>query len=259
MGPLIRVEIRKLLQEPAVLIATAFAALLPVFAYWQTAANVQFGVWPETLLAPHISLSYTLATLATLGPLLAIVVGAVSVGQEFGFRTWALLLTQGSSRSLIWSAKLMAVPALLLGWLLVGLLVGYAASLSASGKLALPEVDAVLSSQLATVFFAMSFWAIAGFSAALLLRSTAAGATATLLAAFLEAYIAPPALRQWLPVWNQSALNASVFAELPKEGMVAFFVQPGFPSAGLAVLTLVALTGWLLGISYLTLRRLVPS
>lgn len=72
------------------------------FAYWQTGQNVQRGLWSVDLLAPQGSLAYTLALLATVGPIFLGVMGAWCCGQEFKFRTWPELVTHGASRTQIW-------------------------------------------------------------------------------------------------------------------------------------------------------------
>lgn len=256
MSRLLRCELHKLFRAPGVLVATALCLLLVAYAYWQTNQNIRAGLWPGTLLDPESSFQYTLAVLATLGPFLASVVGAISAGQEFGFRTWPSLLTHGTARPRIWLVKVLSVLAVLAGWVAASLLLGYVVAVSTTGRVVLPTTDVgAAMRQLATVYFALAFWGVFAFAASLVFRGTAGGIAAGMGMPFLEPTVgAATGLRSWLPVWNQRALNAAVFGTEPR-GMTAFFGNPEYPPAWMATVTLVMLAAILLAVSYLFVRR----
>lgn len=149
----------------------------------------------------------------------------------------------------------MTVLAILAGWVIAGLFLGYVSAVWANGRVALPALDWAAAKQSATVYFALVFWGLFAFTAGLLFRGTAGGIAAGMGFPFLEPIFgALTGLRAWLPVWNQRALNAAVFGTEPR-GMTAFFDNPEYPEVWMASTTLLLLTAMLLAVSYLVLRR----
>lgn len=241
MHKLVCAEVRKLWHSWGVRVTTALLLGLVGFAYWQTHVNVQRGVWDAGLLSPAFSLTYATALLAVGAPMLAAVVGAICSGQEFACRTWSLLLTQGSRRHSVCTAKLLAVALTLGTWLAAALLLGYGLSMWTSGRFGWPVVDAITAAQMSTVYSTMLFWGLFSFVFGLAFRGTAGGAAMGAGFPILEAFIyLVPAVRVLLPVWNQRTLNAAVFGTEPI-GMVIFPANPGYPSTGQALAVLLIL------------------
>lgn len=254
MRQMIWMEVRKLCVARAVQSAVGLLLLLVGFSYWQTARNIRVGLWAQELVAPAGSLAYTLAILATAGPLFALVIGAWSAGQEFRYRTWPELLTHGAGRGQLWLAKVLASLVTVLLSVLVALIVGYGASLWATGVFATPVLDAAVGAKLLVVASGLGLWAVVAFGAALAMRGTGAAIVAGFALPLLESLVWSSALRDWLPVWNQRAINAAVFGSEPL-GMVTFFFHPEYPPLQQAVLALGCIFTLVLGLSYLLLRR----
>lgn len=247
-------ELQKMVSSNTVRVAVGLLLFFICFSYWQTAKNVQSGLWLPDLLTPQRSVTYTLALLATVGPMFIGVIGAWCCGQEFSFRTWPELLTHGASRSKIWLVKVVSVFLTVLICMLLALGTGYLSSLTAVGQVMPMHLDARTMSQFLAVFFELIFWALAALTASLALRGTGAGALVVLALPLLESVLWSSALRTWLPVWNQRAVNGALFGTGPL-GMVSFFSHPDYPPVGQAILVLAIGLLIMMAMSYHLLRR----
>lgn len=257
MHALVWAEARKLWHSWGVRVSTALLLVFVGFAYWQTWANVERGFWSAALLSPEFSLTYATALLAVAAPMLAAVVGAICSGQEFACRTWSLLLTQGSNRPSVCSAKLLAVALTLGSWLAAALLFGYGLSMWTSGRFGWPILDATTAAQVAAVYSTMLFWGLFSFVFGLAFRGTAGGAAIGVGFPLGESFMhLVPALRVFLPVWNERTLHAAVFGTDPI-GMVIFWPNPGYPSTAQALAVLLILFVTLTTGSYWLMRRQV--
>lgn len=249
------VETKKLARLPGTLVAAGLSAAFVALGYSQTSQFVGHGFGSEAMLSPSRSVTYSLALLASVGPMLSTVVGTVLSGHEFSYRTWSLLLTHGASRGKIWTTKMVALLVVLTGLVTATVLTGYASSLFWSGHMGLPTVDVRIASQAGAVFFALDLWAIVGFTGSLLFQSTAAGLAAGIgLPIFEMMFLQQAPVSRWLPVWNQRALYVSVFGE-GQMGMITFFPGDAYPSGHVAALTLVVIMGVVLAASYVIVQR----
>lgn len=209
-------------------------------------------------LFPELSMTYSLSAMVVIGPLLTGVLGAVVIGQEFRYGTWSSMLTMGASRAQIYLAKVLAVMSVTAIWVLSGLAVAFALSSVFSGRIVLPHINHSIVAQLLTVTFNLLFWSLVSFSVAAWGRSAAAGVVAGLGLPWAEMMVyGINSVRDFMPVWNQRALNAAAFSNVP-DGMVNIAAAVGSPSTGLALAVLVAELAIVLLGGWIAIRRPIP-
>lgn len=256
---LIWAETRKLLRTASIWVVTALCLLFTVWAYSVTRSNIAGGFWSPELIDPEISLTYASANFATIGSLFTVFVGAVSVGLEFGFRTWPALLTHGVKRRQVWLAKLCSVIGLVAAWVFASLTLGYLCSLWASGRFALPLINRSVLTQIAVLLFTLWFWALFAFTFSLAFRGSGAGIAVGILFPYANMMLeGVGGVKMWLPVWNQRALYAAVWGT-EMQGVAGFYPDPTYPSTWQAVTLLTVMLVALVAASYYQVRQLRPE
>ena len=139
MGASFSAEALKLRKRPAtwvlLLILVAAVALFGyIFNYVFTVNTAQQGVPPEIqeqflqYLLPGSVLVNVVGSLANFGSALALILGALAVGSEYGWETLKTTLTQKPTRLSVFAGKLAAVAVILLVFTLVVLALGAVSS-----------------------------------------------------------------------------------------------------------------------------------
>lgn len=135
MGASFGAETLKLRKRPAtwvlLLILVAAVALFGyIFNYIFSVTTSQEGVPPEAqeaflqYLLPESVLVNVIGSLANFGSALALILGALAVGSEYGWETLKTTLTQKPTRLSIFAGKLAAVAVILLVFVLIVLAIG---------------------------------------------------------------------------------------------------------------------------------------
>lgn len=185
-------ELRKLGKRPATWVLGAVLVLaVTVFDYAQLYLAYQAvqeeGAPPpgvpvedsgefEAFLLPKSLPVQVAGFLATFGGPIALILGALSAGSEYGWGTFKTILTQGMGRIGVLSSKLLAVGAALLLFALVAFGAGAVSSYVVAGLLEAsvewPAAGDVLKG-LGVTWLIFGAWASLGVSLAMLFRGTA--------------------------------------------------------------------------------------
>jgi ABC-2 type transport system permease protein len=120
MRAAIRVELLKLYRRPAIwalvviwlLLGIVFGYLLPYLLYRGGAGQTGFSIPLDGMLPPAV-VENAIQGFPLFGLALALVVGGLAVGSEYGWGTWTTLLVQRPERPRVLAAKLAAVALLL--------------------------------------------------------------------------------------------------------------------------------------------------
>ncbi len=109
------------------------------------------------------------------GGALALILGVLTMGSEYGWNTWKTLLTQGPGRMSIFFAKLASLGIAMLGFVLGALAIGAISSsviaVLEDATISFPSVVAILDATLGG-WLILSVWATAGVALAMLTRGT---------------------------------------------------------------------------------------
>ena len=194
-------EVLKLRNRPAVwvlgglwlAVVVLFLYLLPALVFAVIAANAPPGT--ETVLEAQLS-TLTLGNLPPyllqflfpgLGTAVALILGALAAGSEYGWETLKTVLSQRPGRLGVLSGKLLALGALLLLFVLAAFLVGALSSLVVallSGASLAPPPAAELLEGLGAGALILILWATFGFALATLFKGTALAVGLGLIYAF---------------------------------------------------------------------------
>lgn len=183
---IVRAEVLKLRKRPVIwvlggilvmtllvfgyLIPSALASIFTIPGAPQIAESLQEGLLPNRAGAALVS------HLGGLGSWLALAVGALAVGSEYGWRTMGLLLVQGPSRVQLLAGKLIAVAVILaafvLASLVAGLTVSFLIALLSGESIGPPHLGELALGAGASWLIQMA-WAAFGACLAVLLRGSA--------------------------------------------------------------------------------------
>jgi ABC-type transport system involved in multi-copper enzyme maturation permease subunit len=191
-----------------------WAALALTFAY--VVPYIQYTNDPERRsiaeLLPESLVGTLLAGFPFFGGVLALMLGVLSVGSEYGWGTLKTLLTQGPGRLRIFAAKLIAVAATLLVFVLVAFLLGALSSLAIAANegadVSWPDAWLLVRGLLGG-WLVFAVWAALGILLAVVTRGTALATGIGILYAFVVEGLL-------------SALAQEVSA---LDGLVEFFVR----------------------------------
>lgn len=197
---------------------------------------------------PENALNLTTGTVGVIGAGMALIVGALAAGNEYGWATLKTILSQGPSRMAVFGGKL---AALALVFLVVGLITLIVAILASLGFASIegvgidwfPVLDALQA--VGVIWLVLMVWACLGLMLAVMLRETtfAVGAGLVYLLLIENAIIGGLAgvlnlfrtIQKVLPGTGTSALS-SVF------GGGSGLIEP-LPALGLVVVYLVLFIG----------------
>jgi ABC-type transport system involved in multi-copper enzyme maturation permease subunit len=191
-----------------------WAALALTFAY--VVPYIQYTNDPERRslaeLLPENLVGTLLAGFPFFGGVLALMLGVLSVGSEYGWGTLKTLLTQGPGRLRVFAAKLIAVAATLLVFVLVAFLLGVLSSLAIAANegadVSWPDAWLLVRGLLGG-WLVFAVWAALGILLAVVTRGTALATGIGILYAFVVEGLL-------------SALAQEVSA---LDGLVEFFVR----------------------------------
>ena len=228
-------EVLKLRKRPAVLslgglwisIVVVFLYLFPalIFAAIPPTEPVEAGVVEEQLsiLTPeNLPLYLLLFLFPGLGTAVALILGAMVAGSEYGWGTLRIILSQQSDRLGVLSGKLLALCVLLLLFVLAAFLAGALSSLAVtlfSGLSLAPPPAAELLQGLGAGLLILALWAALGFAFATLFKGTTLAVGLGLIYAFVieqalsRLSILSEALRtvaRFLPGVNTSSLSRTL-------------------------------------------------
>ncbi len=194
-------EVLKLRKRPAVLslgglwisIVVVFLYLFPalIFAAIPPTEPVEAGVVEEqlsTLTPENLPLYLLLFLFPGLGTAMALILGALAAGSEYGWGTLRIILSQQSDRLGVLSGKLLALSVLLLLFVLAAFLAGALSSLAVtlfSGLSLAPPPAAELLQGLGAGLLILALWAALGFAFATLFKGTTLAVGLGLIYAFV--------------------------------------------------------------------------
>jgi ABC-2 type transport system permease protein len=153
------------------LLALLFAYVVPYITY----LNDQLRVIPADLL-PQSLVGSLLGGFPFFGGVLALMLGVISLGSEYGLGTLKTLFTQRPGRLQVFTAKLLALAIVLVAFVLVvfavGALASYGIALREGVDVAAPSAWLVVRG-LAAGWLILAVWAALGVLLAVLSRGTA--------------------------------------------------------------------------------------
>lgn len=185
MGASFSFELLKLRKRPATLILTAvlllIVALLGYLLGYAAIAGIDGDPPPETeafltQLYPENMVANVLAVLSGIGGAVALILGALAVGSEYGWDTIKAILTQRPNRVKIFSGKLLAVGVVLAELALMSLMMGalgsYVVAALQDAPVEWPSFGE-LARGMGAGWLMMAAWAAMGAFLAVLFRGTA--------------------------------------------------------------------------------------
>src|ERR687895_2825597 len=167
-----------------------WAALALVFAYVVPYVTYLNGSAPESLadVLPERLVESLMSGVPFFGGVLALMLGVLSVGSEYGWGTLKTLLTQRPGRLRIFGAKLLALAAALAVFVLVvfalGALASYAIAVREGADVSWPSLWLLLRG-LAAGWLILAVWAAFGVLLAVVFRGTALAVGVGILYAFV--------------------------------------------------------------------------
>lgn len=178
-----RAELTKLLWRPAVgVVLAAWLVLMLVFLYlfgylsYRSAANPHQAHRLLQDLLPQALPAHALGGDPLWGGALIVVLGALSVGSEYGWGTVKTMLGNRPRRLTYYAATLAALCTVVAGLVIASFVLCAAAStaigLSAGASLALPAAGPLLTS-MAAAWLILGMWCLFGVALAVLVRGTA--------------------------------------------------------------------------------------
>ncbi|MPZ64486.1 MAG: ABC transporter permease subunit [Pseudonocardiaceae bacterium] len=250
-------------------LSLTFGYLLPYLGYVTGDANPQTqGVTPEQVLAgvlPEAVVANTIGGFAIFAGALALVLGALVVGGEYGWGTLKTLLTQRPGRLTVLGAQLLALATVLAGWVLAIFaacaLAGMGIALIEDAPMTWPAA-ADLATGLAGGWLVLVTWGLAGALLATLFRGVALPiglgvvwilGVETLLAGVVASVLPDlQVVADALPGVNAGSLVYAVTQAAPGQ------LPPGVTDAVTgtrAVLTLLCYAAVFIAVTAVTLRR----
>ena len=213
-------------------------------------------------LLPANFVSQSLPLLSGLGGPIALILGALALGSEYGWGTLKTILTQQPGRLSVFAGKGLALALLLLLFGLGALALGLTASLLftavAGGPLALPAAATILKG-LGAAWLILAAWTALGVALAALFRGTALAIGLGLVYALvLETIVGTIAalVERARPIREAFlGANAGALADAFRPPPEAAFSAPSRIPAGQATLVLLAYTAAFLLLAALLLRR----
>ena len=164
-------------------LALTFAYVVP---YIQYSNNPERSPLAELL--PENLVGTLLAGFPFFGGVLALMLGVLTVGSEYGWGTLKTLFTQGPGRLRVFGAKLIAVSAVLLVFVLVAFVLGAVASLAIAAnqgaEVTWPSAWLLIRG-LAGGWLVFAVWAALGIMLAVVTRGTALATGIGILYAFV--------------------------------------------------------------------------
>jgi ABC-2 type transport system permease protein len=155
-----------------------WTALALLFAYVVAYATYLNGTSRETLddLLPQSLVGTILTGFPFFGGVLALMLGVLTVGSEYGWGTLKTVFTQGPGRLQVLGAKLVALAVALIPFVLVvfglGALASLAIALREGADVVWPDAGVLLQGMLAG-WLLLAVWAALGVALAILSRGTA--------------------------------------------------------------------------------------
>jgi ABC-type transport system involved in multi-copper enzyme maturation permease subunit len=163
-------------------LALTFAYVVPYIQYTNDPQRGLADLLPENLVGT------LLAGFPFFGGVLALMLGVLTVGSEYGWGTLKTLFTQGPGRLRVFGAKLIAVAATLLVFVLVAFLLGAVASWAIAAnegaEVILPSAW-LLVRGIAGGWLVFAVWAAGGVFLAVVTRGTALATGIGILYAFV--------------------------------------------------------------------------
>jgi len=163
-------------------------------------ANSLDSLLPAAL-APNIS-----EGMPFYGGSLALILGVLSIGSEFGWGTWKTLLTQRPGRSAIFGAKMVALGVALVPFVVLAFVLGAVASVSIAllegAAIVWPSATVLVESMLAS-WLILAVWAAGGVALAMATRGTSLAIGVGILwglafEGLLSAFITSVSWLEWL-------------------------------------------------------------
>lgn len=184
----VRAELLKLRRRPAVAVLSTLAlASVVLLIYALTYASVKLAAADPQQAAQQLAETRArmypglfhweiLRNLSSVFNALALILGALAFGSEYGWGTWKTLLTQRPSRLEIVAAKLGAVAFTVAAWsvgiLAVAAVCSYAAALADAAPRSWPPPSEIAAAAGST-FLVLFMWASLGAALAVVLRQAA--------------------------------------------------------------------------------------
>jgi ABC-2 type transport system permease protein len=263
-----RAELVKMVRRPAswlmlavaVTLGLTFAYLIPYAGYASASSDMPNSDRGLATMLPDQVVGNAIGGSPMFFGAIALVMGVLTVGGEYGWGTWKTVLTQGPSRVAVFGGKVIA----LIVANLVAVLAMFAASAAASAIIAVAEDESVtwpglaeLATGVGAEWLILTMWTMLGALLAVLMRGIALpiglGLVWLLAVQNLLASIAAPLLdwvadaQKALPGPNAGSLVASLGTSPATPG-VAELVDSGQATLVLCgyLVVFTVITGWLL-------------
>lgn len=188
-------------------------------------------------LAPPSTITWSMAILSTVGPIVSCIIGAIVVGNDYRFGTQRLSLTVGPNRSRVWLSKVFTVLMFNVVMIVLMCIIGIVTvhlidSIHNVHTNGAPNTGSFIMQFFSSVL-GLFLWGVVGFATTIMTRSTVIGVLAGILWPIMESAVLDLLpIRTALPLFNQKSLLADVYSKIGQNGPVAFTM--GTPAAGTA-------------------------
>lgn len=220
---------------------------------------------PIATLLPDQVISNTISGFPFFGGAIALMLGVLSIGSEFGWGTFKTLFTQRAGRGKVFAAKTGALAIMLIPFVLVEFALGAAASAVIASRegvaIAWPPLQDILAGA-GAAWIILATWAVFGILLAVATRGTSlAIGIGIIWALVVEGLLSSFATSiSWLGWTNDVMLRSNAYSLIRPLGGAAEAEGPGMFSGPYVDVTqaLVTMTATIMvgiGVSYLLLHR----
>jgi len=257
-------ENKKILKYPVTIFLIAIPILLVIYSYFITAIgfNEMFTIFLENsfdteqevlhfiansdtnnilvamlnVLTPRLAITYALASVNSLGPIVTCIIGAIFFGVEYNYGTLKQTLISGISKKELLIAKLISLITISLLIISISIIVALFLSFFVPNMYSLP-IDALQINnsvsirnyflQIIATLLSLVLWGIVGGGITVLSKSLAIGVIVGVAYPFFEMTILHRfEIGQRFPLFIQRSMLPQLFYEIELGGAVSFYPMP---------------------------------
>ena len=236
-----------------------------VLPYLIDDAGPRGGGDPIAPLLPDAFVSGTLSGFPFYGGAIALMLGVLSIGSEFGWGTFKTLFTQRAGRGQVFAAKTGALAIILIPFVLVEFMIGAVASAFIASRegaaMEWPPLQDIVAG-VGAAWIILATWAVFGMLLAVATRGTSlAIGIGIIWALVIEGLLGSFATSiSWLSWTNDVMLRSNAYSLIRPLGGVSEAEGPGifdgpYVDVTQALLTMTVMVATGIGVSYALLRR----
>ncbi|KOS61099.1 ABC transporter permease subunit [Lysinibacillus agricola] len=197
------------------------------------------------VLSPSMALTYSLAAVNSLGPIILSIIGALLFGVEYRHFTIRQLWVSGMTRKEVLMGKVFSLSTFILLFIGISVLVGYIMSVITPILFNLPmevisEEPLMFKSsilQIVGTIISLLLWGIFAACITVITKSILVGMIAGFLYPIIEStFLHSWSFGQWFPLFIQKSMLPILFEKTAYGGIVSFYAMPDIYSINQSIL-----------------------